>query len=315
MFSFTDGVWIKEKNSDSPIKLSSISVASFNVLHDLERKHITLPIQRYQNQIEIFQKEDFDIIGLCEVTQTYLDLIKSDKWIQNTYLISHLSAEEFHEHGCILLSKIPFNSLNNAKVETLERSVAIGELKVNDEESIYICMAHLIAFQRNYSERKFQLEKLYELLDIKGATTIIIGDLNFHHKMEDKFIQKEYLDVWKEIHDEDDEGFTYDPMKNSMIYEKLPIAFEYRQMRLDRILLKGDKLTPKSIEIFANESVFQQKEKEKSIDFLYYIRWPLRSVTSTIVDWTFYSNLWRSPEEYLFPSDHFGLKAKFEINK
>jgi endonuclease/exonuclease/phosphatase family metal-dependent hydrolase len=311
MYKFSDNGWSKSDFSDSSISLKGLKIASYNVLHDLDRNHIMLPNERYSHQMELFQSENFDIIGLCEVTQTYLNILKENKFIQQNYFISRVSSEGFHEHGEVLISKFPFSSLKEIKIESLKRPIVIGSLQFH-KFTLDICVAHLVAYQQNYEKRKFQLERIYEILKDSEAS-IIMGDLNFHQPFEDEYIGEEFLDSWSEIHGEDEDGFTYDPEVNVMIYEKLPIAFEYRQMRLDRILFKGNHLTPKSMKIFGNHPLHKFKDNSSQIDYLYYLRWPLRSMTSALVDWTFYMNLWRNPKEYLFPSDHFGLTTTFEL--
>jgi hypothetical protein len=82
MFKFSDNGWSKSDFSDSSISLKGLKIASYNVLHDLDRNHIMLPNERYSHQMELFQSENFDIIGLCEVTQTYLNILKENKFIQ-----------------------------------------------------------------------------------------------------------------------------------------------------------------------------------------------------------------------------------------
>jgi endonuclease/exonuclease/phosphatase family metal-dependent hydrolase len=312
MFKYSDNRWIKADFIDSSISLFSLKVASYNILHDLDRNHIMLPNERYSHQMELFKNENFDIIGLCEVTQTYLNILQDNKFIQQNYFISRISSEGFHEHGEVLISKYPFSSLKEIEIETLNRPIVIGSLQFKNFK-LEVCMAHLIAYQQNYNKRKFQLERIYEILKDSEAS-IIMGDLNFHQPFEDEYIGEGYLDSWNEIHGDED-GFTYNPNINLMIYEKLPIAFEYRQMRLDRILFKGkENLNPISMDLFANHPCYESNNDSSQTDYLYYFRWPLRSITSTFFDWTFYMNLWRDPKEYLFPSDHFGLKTTFELN-
>lgn len=308
MYKFEKNVW--SKTEDKEISLEKFKILSFNVLHDLDRLHITCPKIRYDFQMILFENLNSDFLGLNEVTPNYLKLLTSTKFIQENYYLSNINFDDIStDHCCILLSKYPMK-ISSHSIETLDRKVVIGELKIKDKNPIVICVAHTLAYERNYLSRKFQMEKIFELLDSwKSASSFLIGDLNLHQLFEDEYIRDDYIDSWAKIRK--DEGYTYDSINNKLIYEKLTISMEYRRMRLDRILYKSKEMNVKSIDMFGNEPIFKT-EVSNSFDPIYYLRWTFRSIISLLFDAISY-NIFREPKEYLYPSDHFGLIANFSI--
>ncbi|CAF4448880.1 unnamed protein product, partial [Adineta steineri] len=111
-----------------------------------------------------------------------------------------------------------------------------------------------------------------------------MGDLNLHYRFEDAIvIENKLIDAWAQTHfshiypfNDKNEGYTFDTMKNTMIPYYIP--GECRQMRLDRILFSNGfpafAIAPCSM--WANE--------------------PIKS------------------DNYLFPSDHFGLFIDLATN-
>lgn len=143
--------------------------------------------------MKLFEQLDADFIGLNEVTPNYLKIITSNKYIQTHYYISDVTGETINsEHGCLLLSKYPMKIFIKS-IESLDRNIVIGELKLKNGENIVICVAHTLAFEINYLIRKFQLRKIFNLLDeYKNSSTLLIGDLNLHQDFEDEYIRDDY---------------------------------------------------------------------------------------------------------------------------
>ena len=91
---------------------------------------------------------------------------------------------------------------------------------------------------------------------------IVQGDLNFHEEAETEIaIKRGFKDAWLEKYDlAENPGFTFDAKFNSLINE-LYWGFEKRRMRLDRIMIKGQQLTVKNINIVMDSPVFEQKKE------------------------------------------------------
>lgn len=319
-FKYENGKWNQINDEKVLHEINNLKIGTFNVLFDRNhgsdyKPHIVCSKIRYQAQMEEFKKMDFDILTLNEVTHQYLDILKSNEWIQKTYFVTDVNGENIKNFGNVILSKYCMKSVKGIKISTLSRFIIVGKLNLkigNDKHRLYIASAHLKAVSTQYERRRKQLDQIYNYLDkkVKNHSKIILGDLNFHSDFEDKFIRKDFIDVWKETSNND--GYTFDSYENNMIYEIFPISLEFRRMRLDRILLSSNFIKPQKVEFFCNKPIYDNL-KEYSFDPIYCIRWPLRSVSSTLFDF-FEINLWRDPKEYLFPSDHFGIYAEFTIN-
>jgi endonuclease/exonuclease/phosphatase family metal-dependent hydrolase len=298
------------------MKKKSFSVATFNVLFNKRKQkdyipHIVCSEERYKYQMNLFQKLDCDILCLNEVTSEYLQILKTDHWIKKNYEMTDISGKEF---GNLILSKFPIKKTKYEKITMISRKAIICEIELEDDEKesvcVNVCCVHLKAENHHYETRKKQLEQIYSLCE-DYETTIILGDLNLAYDFEGEYINHDFVDVWKNLK-KDDPGFTFDSVKNLMHDEMWPLFPFSRQMRLDRILLNSKSIIPQDISIFANTPIHEITER--SIDYLYYVKWPFRSISSQVLD-IFSVNLWRDPKDYLFPSDHFGLISNFGIKK
>jgi hypothetical protein len=92
------------------------------------------------------------------VTETILDLYVKDPFLQKQYYFSDISCSTFESYGVVLLSKIPFVSLELVELpSTMERVFLCGTLAVNNELDCILSFLSLIfmkiiimILQRNY---------------------------------------------------------------------------------------------------------------------------------------------------------------------
>eukprot|EP01080_Neovahlkampfia_damariscottae_P002709 gene2709-3905_t len=294
---------------------SSISVATFNVMSNIINHkeyvpHIACSIERYLHQFDIFQKNNFDILCLNEVSKDYISMLKNFEWIQKEYHMSELSGKPF---GNLILSKFPFKSVDYKKITFISRKIVIAEIEFDTDDkdeklSLYVCSMHLKAGATFYNTRKDEMEQIYDIFKDfkKNSSFIFLGDLNFMFSSEDECIKNGFEDLWTKLR-KNEEGYTFDSVSNKMHGELWPLLPFSLQVRLDRILMKSEILEANEICIFANEPIYGKIEE--TTDYLYYVKRPFRSISSHICDY-FSFNLWRDPKEYLFPSDHFGVATK-----
>jgi endonuclease/exonuclease/phosphatase family metal-dependent hydrolase len=278
-------------------------IATLNVLFDHRQKHILFSKERYLNIITLVQNLNADIVGFTEVTENFLKFLKNDDFIKNNYNIFGWTPDCDHKDGNVLISKIKFSKTYMKKLENLNRTLAVGEIKINDSK-IIICCTHLTAGPHSWENRELELEEIYETFEKEESTIILLGDFNFVYESEELYIKNEYTDVWKELRPNED-GFTFDSQNNFMIYEKLPIVPIKWQKRFDRILIKNNsknlKLTPTAIDLWANKQVYINSfeidkfylSKLKYNYLSYYLKCFLRSTTSVLFD-IFGMNLWRN---------------------
>ena len=302
VFAYQNGKW-QSINSNlltfSP--LSQISLGCYNVLFpstNFLKKLITSDNERYNYQIEqLFPPLDIDILALSEVTETYITLLLQKPWIQQTYYVFNPQKIVFQRFfGNLILSKFPMQCYSMDNLIYGRISIA---LITQPKNSFLILSVHLIAFERNHHIRRKQLAKILEglrsysnlddaFLDhfkaaVSNKNVIIMGDLNFHLKLENKLVlDHDFIDLWTETNEAAD-GYSWDSLKNPLINAILP--FDNRRMRLDRIMfLEGSKLfgvrPDEKMEIFGNKKVFRKRKMS-----------------------------------YLMGSDHFGLCVKIEANE
>jgi endonuclease/exonuclease/phosphatase family metal-dependent hydrolase len=236
------------------------------------------------------------IIGLNEVTMTALQQLQQCPFIRENYFITESVNETKDEnnselknytndslsvHGCIILSKLPLLEVFAVSVSGSTREAIVGKVQLdsNLEKCVYFCAHHTTAYQtpKNAQLRRQQIRDIVDILEPLGLPFVIMGDLNLHYQFEDAVvIDNNLIDAWAQTHfsqihpfNDGNEGYTFDTVKNSLIPYYIP--GECRQMRLDRILFSRGfpafALTPCAL--WANE--------------------PIKS------------------DNYLFPSDHFGL--------
>ena len=186
----------------------------------------------------------------------------------------------------MVLSKIPF-------VELLNKNKRVYVLLKYRGVDVILVSAHLCSRDYNKHIRTKELYKINSNLktlpssiggdenirqSVKNAlrnhNVILLGDLNLHCPSENKILMENGFNDLWLELYSHRDGYTWDPARNTMINIMLP--FDNRRMRLDRIWLKDSKqLDLEDISIFADSKL----------------------------------GCW-----YLYPSDHFGLKARIVLN-
>lgn len=297
-----DGVrWSIVRNSihsssmDEPIRL-----ATLNILADCFPWFVETAIrsaERYQWLCDGIAHLNPTILGLNEVTNTALQRLQESSFIRQHYFIMQTfqgneatgtskvedcpSAKLLFPHQCVILSKIPLMeafaiSVSGRKREAIVAKVQLGRTR---ETCIYLCLHHATPYKnvKNTQLRAQQINDIMDVLKPLNHPFIIMGDLNLYYEFEDNIIiQHQLVDAWAQTHFSDrypfndqENGYTFDASKNSLIPYYIPGGCG--QMRLDRILFSRGfpAFAIKPCALWANERL--------------------------------------KPDDYLFPSDHFGL--------
>jgi endonuclease/exonuclease/phosphatase family metal-dependent hydrolase len=241
------------------------------------------------------------IIGLNEVTITALQRLQECSFIRENYFITKTSDENNNDntnllfpHECVILSKLPLIEVFAISVSGRKREAIVGKVQLGStiETCVYICAHHATPYQtaKNAQLRAQQIRDVIDILEPLNHPFIIMGDLNLYYEFEDAFvINNKLIDAWAQTHfsskypfNDKNIGYTFDALKNTLIPYYIPGANSSgacRQMRLDRILFSHGfpafAITPCSM--WADE--------------------PIKS------------------DNYLFPSDHFGLFIDFVFEK
>uniref|UniRef100_A0A0G4GHQ1 Endonuclease/exonuclease/phosphatase domain-containing protein n=1 Tax=Chromera velia CCMP2878 TaxID=1169474 RepID=A0A0G4GHQ1_9ALVE len=257
--------------------------ATLNVLTDQFPWPVRLAIAssvRFPAALQWIEKVSPTFLGLNEVSPLFMEMLGSSEYIQKNYFLSdapghpNKTIKDANHHGCVLLSKLPFESCHAvfppsgsdreaiAGVFTLPLSE--GAAAESTPSRVVICSQHTIS-QQTEAKKKHRAVQVKGLVDF--CTTLnaelgflIMGDLNLHYIHEDAIVlDNNLLDCWAETHfgreGDGDEGKSFDSASNRMIPRYIP--GEKRRMRLDRILLsQGCSLFPKTpCEFWAHEPV------------------------------------------------------------
>jgi len=248
---------------------SAYSVVTYNVWFDQASS-----AERTPRLLNVIAQEQADIIALQEVESWFIDAIKQD----DRFKQYHFSlAKGWFNHikgGLLILSKQPVTKQHYIDLPSqLNRGLLLIETNVN-KASLCIVTVHLESFLEDTSIRINQLNS------ISKETThcqnlVLLGDFNFGDgEAENTIINPDYRDVWQKLK-ANYHGYTWN-IRESSLARKNSFPSEGSR-RLDKVYLKGDLLSAKTIQIIG-----QQGFK-----------------TST--------------GNTLFPSDHFGLSVKFVI--
>lgn len=234
---------------------SEFRLATMNILTETFPWPVRLAIgseERYKKLITEISRLDATILGLNEVSQMSLQMLLDSEFVRANYYVTELPSNVNTTlngpHGCVLLSKLPFEACyalephpSKPRPELQFRKPVVGVMQVAGQR-IAVCSLHTLAYQSpgNMTVRAQQIQQAVSFLQgLDVQARFVMGDLNMHYVAEDAvIINNGLLDCWAETHfgSEGDAhpGYTFDASNNKMIPRYIP--GETRCMRLDRIL-------------------------------------------------------------------------------
>lgn len=245
-----------------------------------------IPVERYACILDRLVAMDADIITLNECTPMFAEqLCKHDKIAQTHYLGG---LDTLGDGGNLLLVRkaIGVPSFFAIDLPRLPRPAIACRLP-----GLLVCGAHLTALTMNHQRRAEQLHALTSTLEGEASDVplmVICGDLNFHNAaVEDANIPAGWLDTPYD-------GFSFDASRNPMHAILWPLGFESRQMRLDRVLVRGAGGLAKNCQLAFEEPIYPDSPILESPSLMQRTLWQLG---------------WSQPDprSYLRCSDHFGL--------
>lgn len=256
-----------------------------------------LPKLRYKAIVKEVLKHLPEVACFQEVTLKFFDVLSTSKEINANY---KYDARESGSYQTLILTKreivikekkqIRFKSNQNRdfKYYTCELPGQEGEFTVGT--------VHLESMKMASANRLAQLEQILPILT-KKVNGFLVGDFNFCATgNENKEIEKyPFCDIWTALRKEE-KGWTENTELNHMRYRMKP---RRKLVRFDRILLNQDNnMTPLSIELLGTKEI-------PGSGFEKYEHGFLQLPSEQIHD---------DEKKNLFPSDHFGLIAKFKFD-
>ena len=208
--------------------------------------------------------EDFlcvDDVLLCLVTNDVLRGLTNVPFIRDRYSLSDLDGRTFNSwYGVILLvaNDLPVCrlSLVDFPHSQMGRRLILVDLSFSSGRLLRIGTVHLESLN-NAEQRSEQLKICEKEFSRLSGDFILMGDFNFSDRSKENDDQFRLLSGWKDLwnslkSDKDDNRFTFDTETNRMT--KLSNGAIDRS-RYDRIILKGERITPKEIDILGRDPI------------------------------------------------------------
>jgi 2'-5' RNA ligase/endonuclease/exonuclease/phosphatase family metal-dependent hydrolase len=237
---FFDGArWIPKTPTTPTSLLTSLTVATYNLLHDS-----AFPFSsRFPHVLDAILESNADVICLQESTDESISLILQDEQIRQIWpwCTRHEMAVMESERNVVMLAKEEFGfEWVRLELGGKHKACVIAHLRLSDsqhDKPIVIAGVHLTAGRTplTLDKKRDEIAKLLTYLRLHQGEDdwIIIGDVNWPSDKD--FPGKDVLvDVWAETIGEG--GATYDPTSNPLA---AATARESRTPeRYDRIFVK-----------------------------------------------------------------------------
>jgi endonuclease/exonuclease/phosphatase family metal-dependent hydrolase len=265
-FDATSGDWM-DAGIANPAVRDELTVATFNIWFDDYHAE-----QRYLAIADLLRKRDPDVIVLQEVTSAAFELFLDQEWVRDGYLSVSAVGGDTGNYGMLMLSRVPIARATYSRLPSRQtRGFLEAELALDGTRQI-VCCLHLDSGKSSARLRGWQLRRVFRALRA-ADDAVVLGDFNMRDA-ENRRITAPYCDVWPALRPADD-GFTEDTSINLM---RLDARDKKRQVRFDRVLLKGTLWRATDIELLGTQPI--------------------------------------SPElPRVFPSDHFGVACRLHVDQ
>ena len=244
-FSTRSNAWVpRRRGARALLELEHLRVATYNVWFDPFENE-----RRRRALFEILEAEHVDVIALQEVTAPFLSALLSCPWVRAEYEISRIRFDASLRYDVVMLSRLPVTSFTahpltstmGRKLHALSLDAQCGELT--------IAGVHLESMQNMTPQRLVQIDECTALLT-RSPSCVWMGDFNAApDTAEDSALRGTFRDLWAELSSEP--GYTRDTTRNAMLAQ----VKDDRHQRIDRVLTRGDALTPLSIRLLGTEAL------------------------------------------------------------
>lgn len=260
-FDARAGRWTESAAAD-PVDCDELTVTTYNVWND--SKHAE---ERYHAIAQLLSRREPDVMVFQEITPAAFEILVGQPWIRDKYSRAAVIGGDAGNYGMLVLSRLPVSGVVYTRLPTRQsRGFLQAELALNGGRTV-VCCVHLDSGKSSSRLRGWQFRRIFGALrTVEDA--VVLGDFNMRDA-ENSRIAPPFRDAWPELRPDDD-GFTEDTSINHMRYD---MKDKHRQVRFDRVLVKGRRWAPTDIELLGTEPVSVELPR-------------------------------------VFPSDHFGVKCR-----
>lgn len=226
------GEWIEWKGNPDPLRISSLSALSWNVLRTDAFQSDFLHELRIPALLRQVKAISPDIIAFQEVTPPFLEMLLRQVWIRKAYFLagppSMLKGQKLRE---LFLSKYPPERSVQLHWSDAKRPSGM-EWTINGRLFSSLSLHLPSDFSNNPAEKRRKYLGELHLAIPENSAALLLGDFNLRGRAE---LPNAYQDIWTNLRPQDP-GYTFHPQKNPLAGA---IARHGRPSRLDRIYLKA----------------------------------------------------------------------------
>ncbi len=242
-FDAAAGRWV-DNGTDAAVDRDGLTVATFNIWFDDYHAE-----QRHRAIAELLGGLRPDVIVLQEVTPPALDMFADLPWVRNEYRSVAMVGGETGNYGMLMLSRVPIARASYTRLPTRQsRGFLDAELALHNARPV-VCGVHLDSGKTSARLRAWQLRRIFRALR-KADDAVVLGDFNMRDA-ENGRIAAPFCDVWPALRPHDP-GYTEDTSINLM---RLDAKNKKRQVRFDRVLVKGTRWRAATIELLGTRPI------------------------------------------------------------
>lgn len=237
-------VWRDTEAAGPPAELAQLTVTTFNIWFNEYHAE-----ERYRAVSRLLERHRPDVMVFQEVTPEALEVFLAQPWIRADYCRAAVVGRGVGNYGMLLLSRLPLTDVTYTGLPTrLQRGFLTARCTVNGAP-LAVCSIHLDSGKRSARLRGRQLRRIFRALR-RADDAVVLGDFNMRDA-ENGRITPPFGDVWPALRPGED-GFTEDTDINLMRWDSKP---KRRQVRFDRVLVKGERWAAADIDLLGTEPV------------------------------------------------------------
>jgi len=224
----------------------TLSLLTWNVWFGLERPH-----RRWTELLAIVGSLEPDVIAFQEVTDPFLDMLRTAPWVKNGYELSDPTGASIERYGTVIATRLPPERVEVHPLESeMGRKLVVVEAEAGDTTWAFASV-HLESLIESAAVRGRQLHQIFEILS-PFEHVVLMGDLNFCSSWtgENELIPARFVDVWLAVRSDD--GFTVDAEVNEM--RRREVEGEKR-VRFDRILVSSEVARPLNAKLVGTKKI------------------------------------------------------------